>query len=54
MLSFYIYNKRVGIKEAAEQCGSASHLKELIHSCKMSGGREYAVFTHGKTLTICY
>ena len=53
MKEFYIWNERVGIQKAARQCGSVQCLKELIQACKNSGGKEYPVYTHGKTLTIC-
>ena len=52
MTTYYIYNRQVGIQEAARQAGSAAKLRELIAMAKYSACPEYAVRINGKTLTI--
>ena len=52
MTTYYIYNRQVGIQEAARQAGSVAKLRELIARAKYSASPEYAVRINGKTLTI--
>ena len=52
MTTYYIYNRQVGIQEAARQAGSVAKLKELIARAKYSACPEYAMRINGKNLTI--
>jgi len=50
-MTYYIWNRQVGIVEACKTCRTVEKFKELRDNVKRSASKEYPVFINGVILT---
>jgi hypothetical protein len=51
-VTYFLFDKRIGIQKAAKQCGNIEKLIQLRLEARKSSSPEYSVFINGKTLII--
>ncbi len=50
-MTYYIWNRQVGIVEACKTCRTVEKFKELRETVKRGASKEYPVFINGVILT---